>query len=243
MNMMIRRLLLAATLVVWSASLSVAQEAPGEIVVIGMGHVSARPDVARISLGVDIEEETAGMALDGMAAALTRVFEQLDTAGIAPEDRQTTRLNLNPQYVQEQRDGRPTRVLSGYRASSLLTVRVPDVSAAGALIDQLTTAGANRIDAISFELSNPRAAQAQARRLAVADAERRARTYAKAAGLELGGVMSISETGPRPMPGMLRMDAPMAEAAASIPVAEGSVEVEARVTVVFAISVDETDGE
>ena len=86
-------------------------------------------------------------------------------------------------------------------------------------LDALVAAGANQINGMNFSIHDPAALLAEARAEAVADARAKAETYAKAAGVTLGPILSISENGnggPRPMV----FAAPMAKAA-SVPVALG----------------------
>ena len=52
---------------------------------------------------------------------------------------------------------------------------------------------ANQIGRVSFEVSNAEAMKDEARKLAVANARKRAELYAKAAGVELGQVLRIFE--------------------------------------------------
>lgn len=206
-----------------------------QIVVSGHGEVGVVPDVARVSLGVEAEGETAQAALDAMSESLAAVMTELDAAGIAAEDRQTTNLSLYPQYSQEDRaEGGSARRIIGYQAQSILQIRVADIAAAGGLIDTLTGAGANRIDSISFDISDPKAATAKARRRAVRDARRKATHFANAAGVAVGEVLRITDGGgpsPRPM-AMARM----ADGMESVPLAEGSITVAADVRVVFRIA-------
>lgn len=225
---------LAALALFWAGS-AMAQDVPRQITVTGAGEVSVRPDVTRISLGVQADGETAKAALDEMSGHLAAIFAELDAAGIAEEDRQTTGLRLDPIYDQDERDGRTTRTLAGYRASSMLQVRLAGTDTAGALIDTLAQAGANRIDGIAFEIADPETPAADARRRAVENAARQAGEFAAAANVALGEVISITEHGsarPRPMAAGARM----AEAGFAVPVAEGSISVEATVTVVYRIA-------
>ncbi len=83
-----------------------------------------------------------------------------------------------------------------------MSVRLEDVRKLGTALDALVTAGANQMNGISFSIRDSAPILAQARALAVADARTRAETYAKAAGVGLGPIVSIGEAGseaPRPM--------------------------------------------
>lgn len=201
------------------------------IVVTGTAEVSAAPDVARLTLGVETRAATAGAALAENAAAMRALFAALDGLGIAPEDRQTVRLDLSPVYA-DRSDGRDAPLeISGYRADNLVAVTLREISALGIAIDAVAASGANRIDGIGFEISDPDPLVEVARGDAVREARARAELYAEAAGVTLGPVLSITERGdavPRPM--MAR-----AEAMSDMPIAEGRLTLGASVEVVFGI--------
>jgi uncharacterized protein YggE len=75
---------------------------------------------------------------------------------------------------------------------------------------------------------------AQARADAVSDARAKAETYAKAAGVSLGPILSISENGgqgPRPV----YMAMPMVRSAKAVPVAAGEESITGEVSIVWEI--------
>jgi hypothetical protein len=74
-----------------------------------------------------------------------------------------------------------------------VTVVVRDVTRLGELIDLAAENGANQFRDIDFRVSGQDAKLDEARREAMANAIRRAKLYAEAAGVELGKVMTISE--------------------------------------------------
>ena len=124
--------------------------------------------------------------------------------------------------------------MTGYQVTNQLAVRLDDVARVGATLDALVTAGSNDMNGISFSIKDPAPLLEKARADAVADARARAQTYAHAAGVTLGPVLSISESGgeaPRPM---FRMAAGMV-AAAPTPVAAGEQTVSAEVSMVWEI--------
>jgi uncharacterized protein YggE len=206
------------------------QETERRIVVTGEARVEAVPDRARFTAGVEAEALQASEALAAASATMRAVFAALEAEGIAAEDVQTSRLAVDPVW-EHGADGRQPRV-RGFAASNLVTVRVRDVAVLGALVDAVGAAGANRIEGIAFEVSEPRAALDAARRAAVADARARAEVLAEAAGTGLGPVLSIREGsagGPEPM--MARAE--FADAAP--PVAPGVVDLVARVEIVYAL--------
>ena len=99
----------------------------------------------------------------------------------------------------------------------------------------LRAAGSNQINSVGFAIKDPTALLTKARELAVADAIARAQTYAKAAGVTLGPILSIQEgfgETPRPLYNAMVVTA---ERVAPTPVAPGEQSVTANVTVIFQI--------
>lgn len=205
------------------------------LTVSGEGRAEAVPDMATITLGMTAEAPTAAEALRETSAAIAAALMALDAAGIAPRDRQTTGLSLSPVWDHGRNTNRPPQII-GYRASNGLSVRVRELSALGELLDLVVADGANQLAGLTFSLSDPVPAMDEARRNAVADARRKAELYAEAAGVTLGPLLRLSETGavtPRPM--QMRGDMMMAEAAA-VPIAEGELSLRATVDLVFEIT-------
>ena len=119
------------------------------------------------------------------------------------------------------------------KAMNTLTIRFRDIARAGAILDALVASGVNQINGPELTLDDPAAALDAARLEAMAKARARAELYARAAGLKVARIVSISEsTGgfrPIPMP-MMRMDAAAAPPAESrIQPGEQSVAVEVAV--------------
>lgn len=195
------------------------------------GEVRIAPDQATINFGVATEAATAQEAMQANARRMTQVMEALRRAGIAERDIQTTGLNLSAQYHYQ--ENQPPRI-RGYEATNRVTVLVRDLSRTGATADAVVNAGVNQIDGISFGLSDPRAAEDQARRLAVQALQAKAALYAEALGRPLGSIRNLTESGgyvPQPRPEM--MYARMASADASTPVAAGELTVRIDITGVF----------
>ena len=224
-----------AALVLWAAPAAADEDTPRRLVVNGTGEASARPDLAVISAGVVVQAETASAALADNTRAMNAVLEQLRGSGLPAEDVQTSQFSVTPLFDDRRPDPQtpvPPRIV-GYQVSNQVTARVRDLDRLGAILDALVTAGANSITGPWFEIADPEQLQGQARDAAVADAIARAGRYAAAAGVRLGEIISIEETGafvPPPRP-MMRAEA----MAADVPIAPGETEVSASVTMTFAI--------
>jgi uncharacterized protein YggE len=204
------------------------------ITVSGEGTISVPPDLALVDGGVTSEAKTAREASDANNSAMGKVLLALKNAGIDDKDLQTSRLSLMPQYAQQNRQNGGPNVITGYRASSRVTVRVRDVKKVAATIDTLVTSGANEVGGINFVVTKASELLDEARTQAVADARRKAELYAKAAGVTLGTPISISEDGsnPPPAPMMLRK---AAADFASAPVAQGEEVLRVNVSVSWEI--------
>lgn len=205
---------------------------PPMISVTGEATISAAPDLAQVEGGVTTDAKTAREASDSNNAVMGRVLLALKGAGVAEKDTQTSRLSLQPQYANSGPNRDRPNVLTGYRASNRVTVRLRDVSKVAGVIDALVAAGANDIGGISFSVSNASKLLDEARPQAIADARRKAEIYAKAAGVALGDPISISEGGviaPMPMARRASMDF------AATPVAPGEETLHVGVGVSWAI--------
>jgi len=222
-----------ALLVVLLALPAHAQEQPpGRLTVTGQGQVASVPDMATVTLGVTSEARTAAEALDQTSSATAAILEQLRSVGIGARDMQTSDLSLSPVWDNRSNTERPRIV--GYQASNAVTVRVLKLDDLGGLLGAVVDSGANDFRGLSFGLQDPEPAMDEARQKAVADAMRKARLYAEAAGITLGPILQFDESGGRGDPGPVARMA-MAEA---VPIAQGEVTMQASVTLVFAIDGD-----
>ena len=200
------------------------------ISVSGSGEVSMRPDTANITAGVLTEGEDAKAALRANSETVAKIFAALKDAGIEGRDMQTSNFGISPRYDRPDRNQPPR--LTGYRVSNQVSVRVRDLESLGVLLDALAVAGANQMNGIRFYVEDSTQQTDEARRRAVADARRKAELYAVAAGAELGGVLSISESGGRPPQPVFRAMA-VAEDAKSVPVAPGEQTISASVSITY----------
>ncbi len=199
------------------------------------GETRVAPDMATISLGVQVDAPTAAEALKANGARMTQVIAALRKAGVAERDIQTSGLNLNPQYLYEQ--NQPPK-LNGYQASNQVTIAVRDLKKLGQAVDATVSAGANTVGGVSFGLQDPKAAEDAARLEAVKALQAKADLYARATGYKIVRLVSLGEGGgyaaaPQPVP-MLAM-AKM-ERADSTPVAGGELNVRIEVSATYEVA-------
>ena len=161
------------------------------ITVTGSASVTLKADYARISVGVSSKAATVEQAANENNAAIYAVIEALKEAGVAEEDIATSNYSVYAEYDYASFGGQK---LTGYNVTNQLTVIIRDMEHIGATLDKATAAGANNIYNIEFLSTKADEAQDEATVYAVQDAMRRAKLLASAAGLNLGGIKSISDT-------------------------------------------------
>ena len=199
------------------------------------GEVSAPPDKAAITLGVQAIQPTAAAAMADNARQMTQVIAALRRQGLESKDIQTSGISLQAQY-----DYQPNKApqLTGYQASDQVTVTINDLGKLGPTLDAVTAAGANQIQGVSFGLKDPEAAQDQARLKAVKTLQARAELYAGAAGYRVGRLVNLSESGgvqPQPFAGKVMLMS-AARAPAQSPVEPGELSVRIEVTGLYELT-------
>jgi len=208
-------------------------EFPSAISVTGQAFVSVRPDLAQLDAGVASDGKTAREAFEANNAAMAKVLAALKGTGLEEKDFQTSRLSLQPQYAPNRSS---PALITGYRASNRVTVKLHDLSKLASVIDALVGAGANDVGNVSFTVEDSSKLLDEAREKAFADARRKAEIYARAAGVSLGAPLSIAEGG---APAPVFRAKMMAEAAmpmqTSTPIAQGEETLPVTVSVSFAI--------
>lgn len=226
-----KRIALAAALVLVAAALAGVLRPEGasavdpaatadSVTVSGTGIVTAVPDRAQISAGVESRATTARAALQANAAAMEKVIDALRARG--GKDVTTQTVSLSTAYDEQ---GRANGFVAGNVASAETSL-----SGAGTLIDAAVAAGANTIYGPSLSRSDADALYRQALEKAVADARDRGALLARAAGRELGRVTAMVESGVADSPVYAK-----AEAArdAATPVVSGAQETTAMVNVTY----------
>jgi len=201
---------------------------PAGITVMGTGSADAVPDMAEWSFGVRSEAGTAAAAMRDNAAVAKRLINALKNAGIKGDDLRTESVSLYPQQDEMGRN------IIGYTASNTVHATMP-ISKAGAVIDKAVDAGANEIYGPNLRVSDSDTQYAQAVDEAFDDARARAEAVARKAGLTLGAPIAIVEgggAGPMPYYGTRTL----AEGAADVAIEPGQQEIQAVLTVTFAIS-------
>ena len=189
-----------------------------KIQVSATGTTNMNPDMATVSAGVVTQGKTAREAMFGNATKMTRVFEELEAAGIEKKHITTSQLSLKPKYNYQNRQAPK---IDGYEARNTVSAKTYNLDDVGAMLDALVKAGVNNINGVQFSIKDSKAARDKAREDAIREAREKAESMASAAGVKLGKLKSLSESGGnfRPQPVAYALEA--RSAGASTPVAAG----------------------
>lgn len=208
----------------------------GTVTAQGTGSVSAIPDQALMSFGVSASDKDAKAALDKVSAQADKVIAALKAAGVAEKDIQTANVSVFPQYGNQLPGSSAQAPIIGYQASLSVTAKVRDLGSLSKVIGAASAAHVDNINGPTFSIAEDSVYRQAAITKAVADARVTATSMAKAAGKSLGEVLSItSNAGATPVPRVLTEVAPQTGSATSVPVQPGQLDVNADVTVVFAL--------
>ena len=191
----------------------------------------APPDMATITVGVEIERQNAREASAESARRMSALVQSLRRAGLASRDIQTAFVRLTPVY--DQRNER--RVITSYRASNNVRARVRAIQNTGRILDAAASAGGNTLQGISFSHQTPDTQLALARRDAARSARAQANLYAEAMGMRVVRVISITEAGAQ-APSFFDGQGPerrVASGGYETPVAPGELETRAQISVSY----------
>ncbi len=167
------------------------------ISVQGSASAFVAPDVAQITVGAETRGPTAREALAANNRAMAALMDMLKQRGVAARDVQTTDLTLSPVYDKPLRgrgdaevDKTPPRII-GYEIRNTIRITFREVTKVGDLLDATVKAGVNKVERLSFEVSDPRPTLRELRKKALADAKTKAEEVAREAGMALGPPVSI----------------------------------------------------
>lgn len=209
------------------------------ISVSGYGEASGQPDVAHITVGVDVTDPDVGKAVTENNARVEAVRQAVLDAGIAAEDIQTVGFSVWPEDKYDPQSGMPSGERT-YHVSNQLSIKVRDLSKAGSVIDVALDAGANTVHGLSFAVEDSDGLEAEARVNAIADARAKAAQIAEALGVTLGDAIMVTDgyapSGPILMyPEMAAADGVGMGGGSAVPVSPGQLTVSQSISIVFAI--------
>ena len=204
----------------------------------GHAEVKSTPDLAIVDLGTLSQAPTAKAALQANTKNMTALMTMLKAAGIDEKDIMTSNFSVGPRYDYGNNNNQPPKLV-GYDVNNTVSVIVHKIDNLGAILDQAVSAGSNQIAGVSFTIENPQTQQDEARKAAVKDAMHKAELLIQAAGVKLGAIVTMNESGgaaPMPTPMMAKMARGMEmDAAKPVPIAQGQMTISSDVNIVWAL--------
>ncbi|TGD83938.1 DUF541 domain-containing protein [Mycolicibacterium sp. CH28] len=199
---------------------------PRQVTVVGAGEVQGVPDTLTADVSIEAVAPDVTTAMNQTNDRQKSVLSALNTSGIDSKDISTTQVSLQPQYTDNS-------VITGYRASNSIQIKIRKLETASQVLADVINAGgdATRINSVSYSIEDDSKLVSDARARAFNDAKQRAQQYAELSGLSLGKVISISEapggtTPPQPVP----MPSPRGAMASQVPLQPGQQTVSFSVT-------------
>lgn len=164
---------------------------PATISVSGSSSIHVSADTATFTVSAEAVEPTSEEARMAVARMMNEAVANLRNGlGVTDEDLETGWISINPYY--EWVDGQ--RTLRGQKASQSVTVKTGRVDRAGEVYEILAKTDGISVSSISLDKEDKTEARAEARRKAVESARAKAQNYADALGIEIVGVMSVTDS-------------------------------------------------
>ncbi len=209
------------------------------ITVSGEGKISAKPDIANISLSVVSKGATVKQVTTDNNTKMNQVLAAVKGLGMDPKDITTSQYSLYPEYDYSTYGRTGTNKIIGYNLTQEITLKVRDLTKVDDILDGGIKAGANQVGALSFDIDDTGPVKKEARKMAFDKAKEKAQEMASQAGVSLGRVVTFTEEAPAyPMPyynfAMEAKSADMATAPAP-QVEPGSKELTMNVSVTYEI--------
>ena len=162
------------------------------ISVTGVGEVDVAPDIALVSIGVQVQMTTLSEAQQQAAESMAAVTDALKNNDVAESDIQTSNYSIQPvwKWVDDE------NVFVGYKVVNVVNAKIRDMDAIGDIIDAAVDAGGEYVivNGISFTIENPEDYYEDARLDAMKDAKEKATQLAHTAEVKVGNPISIAES-------------------------------------------------
>jgi len=159
----------------------------------GVGTVGMTADHAVITFGVRRSSTDIAEAQSYVNETLSRALDRLREKGVTDEDICTRDIRISEDYSYSA-DGMFDQK-QPYIVENNVSVTIRDIDSVGDCMDAVFAAGVNSFTELRFAASDTKNESRRAMALAVEDARTHAEVLAGAAGMKLGAVLSITDSG------------------------------------------------
>ena len=202
----------------------------------GTGEVTAIPDTALLSLGVNKNASTVQAAQDQVNNIINQITTDMKNLGVEEKNIKTTNYSVNPNYDYSG----STQRINGYVVNADIQVRLKPIDKANEAIDLATKAGATNVGGIQFVLdeTKQKELEEEARKKAIEAAKAKAISISKVSGIGLGRLVDVQESGsgyqpPLPYAAMKAEDSRAGNAAPATELNPGENKVSSNVTLSY----------
>ena len=165
------------------------------LLVYGEAEARAIPDRFSIKISFDVVDPSADVARRKVEASVASVLAALDKAGVPEGEIVATSMDIEPR---DRYDARTEEdVYEGMGVSREVTARFADLDALEAFIGGLETSKSLQVSGITTSLSSEAALRAALREKSIAATRAKSEEMAKAFGVRLAGVYSVSDVAPQ----------------------------------------------
>lgn len=158
------------------------------------GHAAQRyvPDRFTIHLVVDVVDKSPGVGRAKVEAHVKQILDALKKHGALPDRTEASTLAITPK--REERNDK--QVFVGTEVSRTVDATFDSSDNLRDFLGELTTSEELSIDGVDVKRSDEASIQLDLRKRAIADSQHSAQLIAKAYGLQITGVYSVSEVAP-----------------------------------------------
>lgn len=198
MNTTISSLIIATALILsaWvvgqnlNHTTQITTNSQNSISVNGDGQVFAKPDTFILQVAVEEKTKTTEEGFAAVAKKIGAIQKLMKDNGIADKDIQSVNISINPNYNYD--NGKTT--VDGFVATHGLRIKIRKLESVDTILTGVSTIAWVQIQNTSYDIDDKTEFYREARHLAITKAHQKAEDMAKATGITVGKVVSISES-------------------------------------------------
>jgi len=156
----------------------------------GQGKIYAKPDIAYVNLSVITQGYSLKGTQDSNSKKMNGVIEFLKGFEIEEKDIKTINYNIYPQYSYEER--KAPRIV-GYEINQTIELKIRNLDKVSEILEKSVAAGVNQINSLRFWIDKDEELKAEARKIAIEDAKKKAQVLASDLGVELGDLIGYND--------------------------------------------------
>ncbi len=160
------------------------------ISVNGDGEVFVKPDTFILQVAAEEKTKTTEEAFAAVAKKIGAIQTLMKINGIVEKDIQSINIGINPNYIYDN----SKQNMDGFTATHGLRIKIRKLESIDAILAWISSIDGVQIQNTSYDIDDKTEFYRQARSLAIEKAHQKAKDMAKATGISIGKVISISES-------------------------------------------------